>query len=63
VTPDVTWVGHATVELVVDGLRVLTDPIVTPRVAHLRRRVAPAPAMAPDVVLISHLHLDHLHLP
>lgn len=57
----VRWVGHATVELTLGGLRVLTDPLVTPRVAHLRRRVAPAPSLAPDVVLVSHLHLDHLH--
>lgn len=57
----VRWIGHATVELTVGGLRVLTDPLVTPRVAHLRRRVEPAPALTPDVVLVSHLHLDHLH--
>lgn len=57
----VRWIGHATVELELGGLRVLTDPLVTPRVAHLRRRVAPPPDLAPDVVLISHLHLDHLH--
>ncbi len=57
-----TWIGHATVDIAAGGLHVLTDPLVTARAAHLRRRVGPAPALSPDVVLISHLHLDHLHL-
>src|SRR6476469_3098837 len=58
----ITWVGHATVLLEVDSFRVLTDPILTSRVVHLRRRV-PLPTIDPvDVVLISHLHMDHLHL-
>ncbi len=61
-TVTVTWVGHATVLLEVDGFRIITDPILTSRVAHLRRRVA-APTIEPvDAVLISHLHMDHLHL-
>ena len=34
---EVTWVGHATVLVGVDGLRILTDPALTARVAHLRR--------------------------
>jgi L-ascorbate metabolism protein UlaG (beta-lactamase superfamily) len=44
------------------GLRLLTDPVLRPLVAHLRRH-GPTPA-APrvDTVLISHLHSDHLHL-
>ncbi len=58
----ITWVGHATVELEVDGFRAITDPILTSRVVHLRRRVA-VPAIDPvDAILISHLHMDHLHL-
>jgi L-ascorbate metabolism protein UlaG (beta-lactamase superfamily) len=58
----VTWVGHATVLLEVDGLRAITDPILTSRVVHLRRRVE-VPAIEPvDAVLISHVHMDHLHL-
>ena len=56
----ITWVGHATVLLEVDGFRVLTDPILTSRVVHLRRRVA-VPTIDPvDVVLISHLHMRSL---
>jgi L-ascorbate metabolism protein UlaG (beta-lactamase superfamily) len=60
----VTWVGHATVIVVLGEVVVLTDPVLRPRVAHLRRR-APAPCALPrlDAVLISHLHRDHLDLP
>jgi len=47
-------------------MRILTDPLLRGRVAHLRRTVA-FPAVArltePHAVLISHAHLDHLDLP
>jgi L-ascorbate metabolism protein UlaG (beta-lactamase superfamily) len=57
----VTWLGHSTVLVDVDGVRILTDPLVTRRLAHLRRR-APTPNLDPvDAVLISHVHMDHLH--
>ncbi|MEM9516858.1 MAG: MBL fold metallo-hydrolase [Actinomycetota bacterium] len=61
----VTWVGHASALIELDGVRFLTDPLLTKRVAHLRRRVGtpPADTAEVDAVLISHLHLDHLHLP
>ena len=49
-----------------DGARVLTDPLLRDRVAHLRRHV-PSPDLSrlgpPDAVLLSHLHLDHCDLP
>ena len=58
----VTWIGHSTVLFEIDGFRVLTDPALTSRLAHLRRRTS-APTIDPvDVVLISHVHMDHLHL-
>jgi L-ascorbate metabolism protein UlaG (beta-lactamase superfamily) len=50
----------------VDGTRLLTDPILRPRVAHMRRIVAPAPAdtgAGVDAILISHAHHDHLDVP
>ena len=59
----ITWHGHSTVLIDIGGVRVLTDPLLTSRVAHLRRRCAvPRPEPA-DVVAISHLHMDHLHRP
>lgn len=55
-----TYLGHATTLLELDGVRLLTDPVLRRRVAHLVRATA-APAVAdPDAVLISHGHLDHL---
>jgi L-ascorbate metabolism protein UlaG (beta-lactamase superfamily) len=46
------------------GHRVITDPLLTKRVAHLRRRRAAPDTDAADVdtVLVSHAHMDHLHL-
>ncbi len=45
------------------GTRLLTDPILRGRVAHLRRLVPVPQVPAPDVVLISHAHMDHLDPP
>lgn len=61
----IMYVGHATVLIDMDGVRVLTDPLVRSRVVHLRRagRVNTAALHDIDAVLISHLHYDHLDLP
>ena len=37
-----TYVGHATVRIELDGLRLLTDPLLTARVGHLARTSPPA---------------------
>jgi L-ascorbate metabolism protein UlaG (beta-lactamase superfamily) len=50
-----TYVGHSTVLIEVDGIRVLTDPLLRGRFVHVQRRV--------DAVLISHAHHDHLDRP
>ncbi|MEV7425350.1 MBL fold metallo-hydrolase [Streptomyces sp. NPDC091212] len=60
----ITWWGHATCTVEDSGVRVLTDPLFVRRLAHLRRRLGPLPppeAAVADVVLVSHLHSDHLH--
>jgi L-ascorbate metabolism protein UlaG (beta-lactamase superfamily) len=60
----ITWLGHASILIEIDGARVLTDPVLRQRVGPLVRRAPPANApTAVDVVLISHLHADHLDLP
>jgi L-ascorbate metabolism protein UlaG (beta-lactamase superfamily) len=60
------FLGHSTVRLEVAGRVVLTDPVLTAGIGPLRR-VVPVPAAADyadaDLVLVSHLHGDHLHLP
>jgi L-ascorbate metabolism protein UlaG (beta-lactamase superfamily) len=61
----VTWVGHSTNLIDVGGYRVITDPLLTKRVAHLRRRrdLPSAETADVDVALLSHVHLDHIHIP
>jgi L-ascorbate metabolism protein UlaG (beta-lactamase superfamily) len=62
----VTFVGHSTALIELGGFRVLTDPLLAPRFLHARRVVhAPAPDLLEEVdaLLISHLHMDHLHFP
>jgi len=65
-SPHITYVGHATVLIEMDGIRVLTDPLLRDRAGHLRRQpspIKPAWLRRLDAVLISHLHWDHLDLP
>jgi L-ascorbate metabolism protein UlaG (beta-lactamase superfamily) len=59
---DLTWVGHSTVLVELDGVRILTDPLLRNRVAHLRRVKPIATDTVPEVeaVLVSHGHYDHL---
>jgi L-ascorbate metabolism protein UlaG (beta-lactamase superfamily) len=67
----VTWLGHSTTILEVDGARILTDPIWSERASPSRwvgpRRYHPPPLpmseLPPlDAVLISHEHYDHLDM-
>jgi len=68
----VTWFGHASALLEIDGRRVLVDPVwgerVSPSPTLGPTRLHPAPValetLPPvDVVVISHDHYDHLDLP
>lgn len=60
----ITWLGHATVLIEMDGTRVVTDPVLSRRLVHLRRMVRPPVVPgAVDAALVSHLHHDHLHGP
>jgi L-ascorbate metabolism protein UlaG (beta-lactamase superfamily) len=64
----ITWLGHSSVLLDVDGVRLLADPLLRERVGILRR-TEPVPvsdALGPggvEAVLLSHLHDDHCDLP
>jgi len=67
-----TWLGHSTVLIEIDGVRVLTDPVWGPRASPSRlagpKRFQPVPvalrALPPiDAVLLSHDHYDHLDYP
>ena len=59
------YLGHSTVRAQLAGRTVLTDPLLTGRLGPLRRvapPLAPAAWAGVDLVVISHLHNDHLHL-
>lgn len=67
-----TWLGHSTVLIEIDGLRVLTDPVWGLRASPSRlagpKRFQPVPVplrgLPPlDLVLVSHDHYDHLDYP
>jgi L-ascorbate metabolism protein UlaG (beta-lactamase superfamily) len=61
----VTWGGHATALIELDGMRLLTDPLLEDRVGPLRRVAAPVDrelGERVDAVLLSHLHADHADL-
>jgi L-ascorbate metabolism protein UlaG (beta-lactamase superfamily) len=60
----VTWWGHSTLWLADSGSTLLTDPVLSDRLAHLRRAAGPTPQLPgePDAILLSHLHADHFHL-
>ena len=70
--PTVTWVGHATVLVQMDGVTFLTDPIWSERASPFdfagpKRFQAPGVALAAlppiDFVVVSHSHYDHTDLP
>jgi L-ascorbate metabolism protein UlaG (beta-lactamase superfamily) len=57
----ITWIGHSTVLIEMDGVRLLTDPLLRSHVLHMRRVAEKAASPeAVDAVLISHAHYDHL---
>ncbi|WP_415953761.1 MBL fold metallo-hydrolase [Streptomyces sp. KLOTTS4A1] len=68
----ITWMGHSSVLVEIDGRRVLFDPVWGERCSPFSfagpRRLHPVPlplaALGPvDAVVISHDHYDHLDLP
>lgn len=60
----VTWVGHSTVLVQLDGVNILTDPIWGSHALVHRRITPPAVSWSDlppiDAVIISHNHYDHL---
>ena len=65
-TGTLTWWGHSTTTWRDGDTTVLFDPVLTTRLGHLRRVRGPVPpqdASRADLVLVSHLHADHAHLP
>lgn len=65
--PRFAWVGHSTFLLQMGGMNLLTDPVWAERMGFERRLSPPGIAMEHlpdiDIVLLSHSHYDHLHIP
>ncbi len=61
-----TWIGHATFLLEIDGMNILIDPNWANWMALVKRARKPGVALADlpriDLVLISHAHFDHLQI-
>jgi L-ascorbate metabolism protein UlaG (beta-lactamase superfamily) len=67
----VTWFGHSSALIEIDGYRVLADPVWSERCSPSRtagpRRMHPVPSQldalpAVDAVIVSHDHYDHLDI-
>lgn len=65
-TPTLTWVGHSTFLIQLQGQNIITDPVWSNRMAFHKRLAPPGipiedvPSI--DVILISHSHYDHLSI-
>jgi L-ascorbate metabolism protein UlaG (beta-lactamase superfamily) len=59
----ITYVGHSTVAITLDGVTLVTDPLLRRRIGHLVRYAPPVVPVTADAVLISHAHQDHLDPP
>lgn len=62
----ITYIGHATVLIEIDGRRILTDPhygnwlLILPRLTFPGIRFHKLPPI--DIALVSHAHYDHFHM-
>lgn len=71
-THSVTWIGHSSFLLCLEGMNVLTDPVFSERCSPVgfagpRRVRAPGLAITAlpriDLILLSHNHYDHMDIP
>lgn len=67
----ITWIGHSSILIEIDGKRILTDPVWSKRVSFTqmmgpKRFFAPPLTLAQlpplDAILLSHDHYDHLDM-
>lgn len=70
--PHVTWIGHSSFLLCLEGLNILTDPVFSERCSPVswagpKRVRAPGRTIETlpriDLILLSHNHYDHMDIP
>ncbi|MDV6377239.1 MBL fold metallo-hydrolase [Sporosarcina sp. GW1-11] len=63
----ITWIGHSTFLIQMNGLNMITDPVWAKRMAFQNRLTEPGIPLSDlppiDIVFISHGHYDHLDFP
>ena len=63
----ITWLGHASFLVQLDGVSLLVDPVLVEKVVTVPRNVPPGLTFEQlphiDAALVSHSHYDHLDLP
>ena len=68
----ITWMGHSSILIEIDGKKILTDPVWGPRASFSKfigpKRFFPAPLPLQelpvlDAIILSHDHYDHLDYP
>ncbi len=63
-SPVITWIGHSTFLIQVNGLNILTDPVLGDINRIYKRKVKPGIPLCDlpviDIVLLSHNHCDHM---
>ena len=68
----ITFIGHSTLLIEINGLKILTDPILGKYPRYLiffRRKIKPGRTLEQllekniDAILLSHSHIDHYHVP
>lgn len=60
------WLGHATVLLNINGITILTDPVLCNYLGYMKRLVKVPINITDyhvDYILLSHGHTDHIHFP
>ncbi len=67
VKPVITWIGHSTFLIQMNGINILTDPIFGDATSLFPRILQPGITLADlppiDYVIVSHNHLDHMDEP
>jgi len=66
--PRITWLGHASFLVQLDGVSLVVDPVLRPEgIVGVRRNVPPPLGVAElpriDAALVTHGHYDHLDVP